>query len=177
MDNRVEIRLSGTGGQGLILGGILLAEAAVLDGKEVVQTQSYGPEARGGASKAEVIISDSEIHYPKVVTPNYLLLMSQQAAKLYATTIAKDGLIIMDETLIVNLPEVEARVIRVPLTRLAKETIGNEMTANVLAVGALAAAGGIVSQESLEKAVRLRLPRIADINTKALKLGWEWGLK
>ncbi len=177
MSNKAEIRLSGTGGQGIILGGILLAEGAVLDGKEVVQTQSYGPEARGGASKTEVIISDKEILYPKVVTPKYLLLMSQEAARLYAKTVARDGLIIMDETTIQEFPEVEARVIRVPLTRLARETIGNEMTANILAIGALAAAGAIVSRESLEEAIRLRLARIAAINIEALKLGWEWGLK
>ena len=177
MSNRSEIRLSGTGGQGIILGGILLAEGAVIDGKEVVQTQSYGPEARGGASKAEVIISDKEILYPKVVIPKYLLLMSQEAARLYAKTIAKDGLIVMDETTVENLPEVEARVLRVPLTKLARETIGNEMTANILAIGALAAAGALVSQEALEEAIRMRLARIAAVNIEALRLGWEWGLK
>jgi len=177
MSNRAEIRLSGTGGQGIILGGILLAEGAILDGKEVVQTQSYGPEARGGASKAEVIISDREILYPKVVTPKYLLLMSQEAARLYAKSVAKDGLIIMDETTVTELPEVETRVVRVPLTRLARETIGNEMTANIMAIGALAAAGGIVTKESLEEAIRMRLARIAAINIEALRLGWEWGLR
>ena len=177
MSNKTEIRLSGTGGQGIILGGILLAEGAVIDGKEVVQTQSYGPEARGGASKAEVIISDREILYPKVVTPKYLLLMSQEAARLYAKKVAKDGLIIMDESTIEDFPDVEARVLRVPLTRLARETIGNEMTANILAIGALAAAGAIVSREALEEAIRMRLTRIAGINIEALRLGWEWGLR
>jgi len=177
MSTKTEIRLSGTGGQGIILGGILLAEAAVLDGKEVVQTQSYGPEARGGASKAEVIISDQEILYPKVVTPKYLLIMSQEAARLYAEKIAADGVIIVDETTVQELPEVSAQVIRIPITALAREKIGNEMTANIMAIGALAAASGIVSRESLEAAIRLRLARIAAINIEALNIGWEMALR
>ena len=79
-----ELRLSGTGGQGLITAGIILAEAALLDGKLAIQSQSYGPEARGGASKAEVIISDEAIHFPKVTDPNLLLAMSQEAATKYS---------------------------------------------------------------------------------------------
>lgn len=177
MSKRAEIRLSGTGGQGIILGGILLAESAVLDGKEVVQTQSYGPEARGGASKAEVIISDKKILYPKVVIPEFLLIMSAEAARLYANNVSKDGLIVVDETTVHDLPAVEARVLWVPLTELAKEKLGNEMTANVLAIGTLAAAGDLVSKDALEKAIRMRLPKVAALNLEALRLGWELGKK
>jgi 2-oxoglutarate ferredoxin oxidoreductase subunit gamma len=177
MNAKKEIRLSGTGGQGIILGGILLAEAAILDGKEVVQTQSYGPEARGGASRAEVIIDEKPILYPKVITPGYLLLMSQEAAGLYAKTIAEGGLIVMDSSTIREMPPVKAAVLQVPITKLAREEIGNELTANILAIAALSAIGDIVSKESLEEAVKDRLAKVADINIKALNLGWEWGKK
>ncbi len=175
MANKLSIRLSGTGGQGIILGGIILAEAAILDGKEVVQTQSYGPEARGGASKAEVIISDETIKYPKVTTPGYLLLMSQEAARIYASNIKEDGLIVVDNSIVPELPQVKAKIVKVPVSQLAREEIGNELTANILAVGALAGAGNIVSLASMEKAVHLRLSKVAELNIKALKLGWEWG--
>lgn len=174
---KIDIRLSGTGGQGIISGGIILAEAAVIDGKEVVQTQSYGPEARGGASKAEVIISDVPVKYPKVVILQYLLLMSQEAAKLYADKVTEDGVILVDNSIIKELPPVKARVVNVPITKLAREEIGKELTANVLAIGALSAVGELVSLESLAEATRNRLPKVADLNVCALKLGWEWGKK
>ena len=172
-----EIRLSGTGGQGIILGGILLGEAAVLDGKEVIQTQSYGPEARGGASKAEVIISDKPILYPKVIVPTCLLLMSQEAAARYATVIAENGLVVYDTSTISELPPLQARVKGIPLTRLACEEIGNILTTNIISIGALAAAGNLVSLESLEQVVSDRLGKVAALNIRALRLGWEWGLK
>lgn len=177
MSTKKEIRLSGTGGQGIILGGIMLAEAAVYDGKEVVQTQSYGPEARGGASKAEVIISDSPILFPKVEIPGYLLIMSQEAAKLYASSVTPNGLIVVDSSSVEKIPPVQAKVVYLPLTQLAKEEMGNVQTTNVIAIGALAAAGNIVTLESLEKAVRHQLAKVAELNIKALKLGWEYGLK
>lgn len=177
MGKKIEIRLSGTGGQGIILAGILMAEGAVLDGKEVLQTQSYGPEARGGASKAEVIISHEPILYPKVIRPQYLLVMSQEAARLYAASVTDDGIVVLDSTYVRDLPELKARVIRIPITRLAKEEVGSELTSNILAVGALAAASGAVSRASLEEAIRLRLSRVKDINIKALKVGWEWVVK
>ena len=91
-----ELRLSGTGGQGLITAGIILAEAALLDGKLAIQSQSYGPEARGGASKAEVIISDEAIHFPKVTDPNLLLAMSQEAATKYSHDLTAGSVMITD---------------------------------------------------------------------------------
>lgn len=177
VNGKKDIRLSGTGGQGIILSGILLAEGAILDGKEVVQTQSYGPEARGGASKAEVIISDKPILYPKVVLPEFLLLMSQEAVRLYASGIKEDGIIVLDSSIIKDVPQVKAKIIKIPITQLAAEEIGSPLTANVLAVGSLTAASGIVSKESMLEAIKTRLPKVAGINTKAYLLGWEWVTK
>ena len=102
-----QISLSGTGGQGIILAGIILAEAAILENKKVIQTQSYGPEARGGASKAEVIISDENIDYPKIVTADVLLVMSQEACDKYSGILIKGGRLIVDTSAITTIPQLE----------------------------------------------------------------------
>jgi 2-oxoglutarate ferredoxin oxidoreductase subunit gamma len=169
-----EIILSGTGGQGLILAGQILADAVIRDGKNAVQTQSYGPEARGGASKAEVIISDGEIDYPKVTTPDILLVMSKEALKKYAGSIKENGILIIDNTNITDPLPKGANVYALPYTRLAKENLGKEMFANVVALGALAAISGIVTKESLQSALMSRIPPGSEaLNKKALELGWQ----
>ncbi len=172
MAKRYEVRLAGTGGQGAILAGILLAEAAIRDGKNVVQTQSYGPEARGGASRAEVVISDTEIYYPKVIQADITLCMSQEACDRYGRQMRRDGLLILDADHITRAPTTQA--VRVPMTRLAREATGREIAANVVGLGVLAGLTGIVSQKALEAAVRARAPRgTVDINLKALMTGFE----
>lgn len=174
MSEKKEVILSGTGGQGLILAGQILAEAAVLDGKNTVQTQSYGPEARGGASRSEVIISDGEIDYPKVTRPDVLLAMSQEALNKYSPLVGRGGTIIVDTTYIEELPSTLARVVAFPCSRMAKENLGREVVANIVALGALAAITGVVSRESLEEALLHRIPKgTEDLNKRALELGWE----
>jgi len=169
-----EIVLSGSGGQGLILAGQILAEAVIKDGKNTVQTQSYGPEARGGASKAEVIISESEIDYPKVTYPDILLAMSNEAISKYAGTLKSGGTLIVDTTYVKDLPSIPASVLAVPYSRIAKETLNKEMVSNIVALGALAAFTGVVSKESLQSALMARIPRGTEaLNQKALELGWE----
>jgi 2-oxoglutarate ferredoxin oxidoreductase subunit gamma len=170
MAGRIEIRLAGTGGQGMILAGILLAEAAVLDGKNVVQTQSYGPEARGGASRAEVTISDDQIDHPKVLRADVLLCMSQQACDRYAEHLQERGLLIVDSSYVTRAPTTQA--MRVPITELAQEATGRAITANVVALGLLVGLTGVVSREALEKAVQKRAPRgTEEMNLKALAVG------
>ncbi len=172
MARRYEVRLVGTGGQGAILAGILLAEAAIRDGKNVVQSQSYGPEARGGASRAEVVISDGEIYYPKVIQANITLCMSQEACDRYGGQMCKGGLLILDDDHVTRAPT--TRAVRVPMSSLAREVTGREITANVVGLGLLAALTGTVSREALEAAIRERAPRgTADINLKALAAGYE----
>lgn len=168
---RIEIRLAGTGGQGVILAGILLADAALRDGKRVVQTQSYGPEARGGASRAEVVISDEEIHYPKVLSADVLVCLSQEACDRYADELKKGGCLILDTTQVGRAPTTHA--VRVPITEIARETTGREITANMVALGLLAGLTEVVSRRSLEEAVQERAPRgTAEINLKALAAGY-----
>lgn len=174
MTQTSEILLSGSGGQGLIMAGQILADAVVRDGKNTVQTQSYGPEARGGASRAEVIISDGEIDYPKVTKPDILLVMSQEALSKYAGKLSAGGTLIVDSTYIQDAPPTAARVFAMPYSRIAKESLGKEMVANVVALGALAALTGIVSKESLQSALMSRIPPGTEaLNQKALELGWQ----
>jgi 2-oxoglutarate ferredoxin oxidoreductase subunit gamma len=173
MDERFEIRLAGSGGQGLILAGLILAEAAVLyDGKNACQTQSYGPEARGGASKAEVVIDTNEIDYPKVIAADALLTMSQEACDKYYRDLKRDGLFIVDSVHVRRVPTDRAH--RIPITQIAEDTTGRRITANIVGLGILAGLSGIVSREALERAVAARAPRgTQEINLKALAAGFE----
>lgn len=166
-------RFSGTGGQGLITAGIILAEAALLDRKMAIQSQSYGPEARGGSSKAEVIISDEAIHFGRVMHPETLLVMSQEAADKYSADCTPDSLIITDSLFVENVP-VSAHRVDLPITRTAVSTCGKALFANIVALGAVAALTNCVSVESLTKAVLDRVPKgTEDANKKALAAGFE----
>ena len=169
---RTEIRLAGEGGQGMILAGIVLAEAAAIyDGKNAIQTQSYGPEARGGASKAEVIISEGEIDYPKVISADALVVMSQEACDKYAAALKKSGLLIVDEEKVGRVPT--TRAVKVPITRLALEATGKTITANVVALGVLVGLTQIVNREAMEKAVMARAPKgTQNMNRAALLAGF-----
>jgi len=167
-----EVRLAGTGGQGVILASILLAKAAIRDGRNVVQTQLYGPEARGGASRAETIISDDEIDYPRVTQADILLALSQEACDKSYDSLKKGGLLIVDTDHVNRMPTTQA--VRVPITTLAREVTGREITANVVGLGLLAGLTRIVSREALEEAVRERVPRgTEEINLRALAAGYE----
>ncbi|MEG6615550.1 2-oxoacid:acceptor oxidoreductase family protein [Peptococcaceae bacterium 1198_IL3148] len=173
MEQTWEVRLSGSGGQGLILAGIILAEAGILEGKNVVQTQSYGPAARGGASKAEVIISDQEIDYPKVETADVLLALNQESCTKFMGSIKSDGLAIIDSSLVEDVPASTCQIYPMPITKLAREEIGRELVANIVALGALVGLTGVVSIQTVTKAVMARVPKgTEELNSKALQLGF-----
>jgi 2-oxoglutarate ferredoxin oxidoreductase subunit gamma len=168
------ISLTGTGGQGIILAGIILAEAAILEDKQAIQTQSYGPEARGGASKAEVIISDDAIDYPKIVEADVLLAMSQEACEKYVGLLKKGGKLIVDTSIVTDIPKVDAEILQLPLTRTAREELGNPMFTNIIALGALVASTGMVAEGSIIAAVLKRVPKgTEEVNRKALELGFK----
>lgn len=172
MRGQMEIRLSGSGGQGLILGGIILAEAAILDGKNAIQSQSYGPEARGGASKAEVIISNDEIDYPKVEQADLLLSLTQISCDRYIPTLKKGGILVVDSN--IKLPqELPFNVIQIPILDTATEKIKKPMVANIIAIGAIQAITEIISRDALEKSVLKRVPRGTEqLNKDALLEGY-----
>lgn len=167
---RVEFRLSGSGGQGLLLAGIVLAEAAILEGKNAVQTQSYGPEARGGSSKAEVVISDEEIDYPKATDPDYLLALTNDAYRTYGVKMTR-GLIITDTSVTLD-PSITARTVSLPILAAATEKVGKKVVANIVALGVLAGLSGIAPRETLRVAVKARVPKGTDeLNLQALDVG------
>jgi 2-oxoglutarate ferredoxin oxidoreductase subunit gamma len=168
---RYDIRLSGSGGQGIILMGIILAEAiGIYDGKYVAQTQSYGPEARGGSSKAEVVVSDREIDYPKALKLDLLVAMNQKSCDDYYLDLKPDGLLIVDSTFVSQTPIPNAR--QIPFTRIARETFKREMTANIIALGAITRLTSIVTPKAIEAAVLARVPKGTEaINREALKAG------
>ena len=169
-------RFSGTGGQGLITAGIILAEAALLDGKMAVQSQSYGPEARGGASKAEVVISDGPIHFSRVTRPQTLLVMSQEAADKFAHDAAPDGLVITDSLFVDRVEANGARRVDLPITHTATEVCGRPLFANIVALGAIAALTQCITPASLERAVLDRVPKgTEEANKKALQAGYLLG--
>lgn len=170
--SRFEIRLAGEGGQGMILAGVILAEAAAIyDNKNVVQTQTYGPEARGGASKAEVIISQDEIDHPEVISADVLVAMSQEACDKYAANLKKDGLLIVDSDKVKRVPQTTA--IKIPITRIAVEATGRAITANVVSLGILVGLTNIVTRSAIEKAIIARAPKgTEELNQKALLRGF-----
>src|SRR5512136_1877752 len=173
MAPRTEIRLAGEGGQGMILAGIILAEAAAIyDGKMAVQTQSYGPEARGGASKSEVVIADGEIDHPEVLSADVVVTLSQEAYDKYAAGVKPGGLLIVDDEKVHSITTAEA--VKIPISRLAFETTGKSITANTVALGVLVGLTGVVSRQAIEKAVTARAPRgTEEMNRKALEAGFE----
>jgi len=173
MAQRYEIRLSGSGGQGLVTAGIILAEAVgVFEGKSVCHSQSYGPEARGGASKSEVIVSDEEIDYPKAIKPDVLLAMNQSACDTYLFDLKPRGTLIVDATFVKQLPT--TRAIEIPFTRIARTEVGSETAANIVALAALAVLTKIVSPKNLEAAVLNRVPPgTEEMNKKALAAGFK----
>lgn len=176
---RVEIRFAGFGGQGIIKSGIMVATAAcIYGGKHAVQTQSYGPESRGGACRSEVVIADDEIDFPKVTEPDILVVMSQHAYNEYAETVKKGGTIILDPDMIPSERKIEdVKVFRVPATRMAEE-LGRRIVANVAMLGAFTAITGIIDKEALIESIKANVPKgTEELNLKAFEMGYEYGKK
>lgn len=181
---RYEVILSGSGGQGVILAGKILAEAAsIYDNKEAIMAQSYGPEARGGASRAEVIISDGAIDYPKVMRADILLVMTQQALDAYGNMLKDDGLLIADESLVKQIPVRFKAVFKAPFTHQAMELLELPIVVNIIALGSLACISKIVSREALIRAALDHVPRkflvpdrmAVDVGFKLVKdSGFKW---
>jgi 2-oxoglutarate ferredoxin oxidoreductase subunit gamma len=178
MSGRYELRFSGAGGQGLILAGVIMAEAAsIYDGKQAVQSQSYGPEARGGSSKSEVIISDEPIDYPKATKVDALLALTQEACDKYVHDLKDGGVLLLDSDLVKRAPEGNFEVTAFPIINTAKNEVGREIVANIVALGAMVALSGAVTKGGAEKAVVARVPEaFVELNRKAFLLGYEKAL-
>jgi len=174
---RVEIRFAGFGGQGIIKSGIIVAAAAAIHGgKNAVQTQSYGPESRGGACKSEVVMSEEEIDFPKVVEPEVLVVMSQHAYNDYAEDIKHGGTIILDPDMIPTERDLKnVKVFRVPATKIADE-LGRRIVANIVMIGAFVSITGIMEEKAVVDSIKENIPKgTEELNLNAFKKGYEYG--
>jgi 2-oxoglutarate ferredoxin oxidoreductase subunit gamma len=174
---RIEVRFAGFGGQGIIKSGIIVAAAASIHAdKNAVQTQSYGPESRGGACKSEVVISEEEIDFPKVVEPDVLVVMSQHAYNDYAEAVKSGGTVILDPGMIPrekNLKNLE--VYRVPATKIA-EQLGRKIVANIVMLGAFTAITELLDEKALKESIKENIPKgTEELNLAAFEKGFEYG--
>jgi len=172
---RTEIRFSGFGGQGIILSAVILGRAAVMyDSKFAVQTQVYGPEARGGASMSALIIDDEQILYPKVADPDIYVIMSQEGFEKYGADAEDPSVMLVDSTLVHSRPK--CRCIEIPATQEARRTLKKDIVANIVMLGALVASTHVVSETALEKAILDSVPKgTEELNRKAMQLGLQLG--
>ncbi len=170
-----ELRLAGYGGQGIILAGLILGKAATLyDGKEAVFTQSYGPEARGGASSADLIISDTPIDYPLVTQPVHLVAMFQEAYERYRPSLVPEGALTIETDLVRPTPD-EKPYRGIPATRIAEEVTGRAIAANIVMLGFFTAVSGVVTHEAMEESIRNSLrPKLVEMNLKAFDAGYQY---
>ena len=174
---RLEVRLAGFGGQGIISAGLMLAVAASIhENRNAVQTRSYGPESRGGACKSEVVISDGEIDFPTVIEPDVLVVMSQEAYNSYVDTVKKGGSLLLDSDLVPKEKVAShIRVFRVPATKIA-EDLGKTLVANVVMLGALTSVTSLVKPESMRNSILSTIPRGTEkLNLRAFQRGYDYG--
>lgn len=169
---RQDIRLAGFGGQGIVLAGYILGKAAGLyGGREAVFTQSYGPEARGGACAAQVSVSDDAIEYPSFEDADLLVVMSQEAWSKYGRTAKPGATVVVDEHLVD--PGERHDVHRAPFTRIG-EDLGNRIVANIVMLGYLAGVSDLIDREAVEEAIRTEVKeRFIDLNLEAFARGYE----
>ena len=175
---RSEMRFAGFGGQGIVSAGIITGRAATLyDGKHAVLTQSYGPEARGGACNANVVIAEEKIAYPEVTSPDLLVIMSQEAFNMFGKDITEGGMMIIDQDLVeaTEVPD-NIRLVEVPATKIA-EDLGNKIIANVVMLGAISALTDIVGKDAMLESIRASVPtRFLELNERAFEAGFKYGM-
>ncbi len=178
MSNRFEMRFAGSGGQGVILAAVIMGEAAALREENLnsVQSQAYGPEARGGSCKAEVVVSTSEIDYPKAAKPDLQVILTQKACDEYAASGKAGGVIILDDFFVTEIPELDAEIYHLPIVRTAREKLGRELVTNMIALGVTASVlekKGLIKPESIKAAILDRVPKgTEELNSKAFDEGY-----
>lgn len=173
MMERLRLVFSGSGGQGVITAGIVLAEAAVLhENKNATQTQSYGPEARGGATRCDVIVSDSEIFFPKVIQPNILVCLTQEAYMKYHDMIRPGGILLTDSRHVTPLRNMDCRLIELPMQQAVTEAMGHAKAYNIFVLGVVMGLTDLVRPESVMKVLERKFPgHDPSVNGQALELG------
>ncbi|MBI2820833.1 MAG: 2-oxoacid:acceptor oxidoreductase family protein [Acidobacteria bacterium] len=178
--SRIELRIAGLGGQGIVMLGRILATAAIYAGKEATQVETYGMQQRGGDVRADVVISDEEIDYPEVTQANVLIAMSQEAFDRHAGCLGTRGILVIDPAHVkrCEIDDDAAHVYRIPASQIAEKELGNPLVASVLMLGALLGLTGLLSKASTERAITESVPRKAlELNLKAFGIGLEEGAK
>jgi 2-oxoglutarate ferredoxin oxidoreductase subunit gamma len=172
ISEKYEIRLSGSGGQGVILAAVILGEAIVeIENRNAVQIQSYGPEARGGATKSDVVVSEGMIYYPKARSLDLLLALTQESFDNYSKDVKINGVIIADSDAVQNTVS-DVDVISIPMVRAAKVDVGATMTTNIVALGAIQALTNVVKAKSLLTVIEKKVPKYTLAkNQQAFELG------
>ena len=174
---RTEIKLAGFGGQGIVLAAFILGKAlSIFDKKNAVLTQSYGPEARGGACSADVVTADGDIDYPEVTIPEVLVIMSQEAYTKYVQNIKNNGILLIDEDLVqLEMDHANVAIYQIPSTRFAEE-LGRKIVANIVMLGFVTAIANVVSLDSMKKSLLDSVPKgTEELNMSALIKGYEFG--
>ena len=173
-----EIVISGFGGQGIILAGYIVGQAAtIFDKKNVTFVQDYGPEARGGSCRAQVVISDGQISYPYIDRPSVLVVMSQEAYLRYASGLHKDSFLLIDEELVKSDKPATSKVFAIPATRIAQE-LGRTAVANIVMMGFLTAVTKVVSPDAMKRSMLQSVPKgTEELNEKAFERGYSYGLE
>jgi 2-oxoglutarate ferredoxin oxidoreductase subunit gamma len=172
--NKIEIKIGGSGGQGVVLAARILGEAAVIEGKKALQTQAYGAEARGTLTKSEVIMSDGKIGFPAVRKCDILVAMNQEALNALLGDLKENGILLVDSTNVVSIPETKAKVYKVSITETTKKTFRETMYANMVMLGALTKITKLVGRETMERAIRESVSKkTVETNIKAFQKGSE----
>jgi 2-oxoglutarate ferredoxin oxidoreductase subunit gamma len=172
---RFEARLSGEGGQGVIMGGRILAEAAILqEGRFAVQSPTYGSRVRGGPTKVDIIISDEEILYPRATTIDFFLSLAQDAFDRYRTDLASEAIVLVDKNLVPIVVDEPHTTYRFPFVEVAKHEFGNVILSNVIALGVMVKLTGVISDEALWRAIESSVPKkYLDLNRQAMERGFQ----
>ena len=172
---RCRLVFSGSGGQGIITAAVMLAEAAVLyENLNAVQSQAYGPAARGGATRSDIIISESDINFPKVIQPNVLICLTQEAYNTFCNIIRPGGLLITDARFVKTEKKVDAQQKELSMYVAVMEKIGKPIVFNICMLGAVISLTDLVEPESIMKVLESRIPSgFLEMNRKALELGME----
>jgi 2-oxoglutarate ferredoxin oxidoreductase subunit gamma len=172
LKKKTEVRIVGLGGQGIVIAGQILGRAAAYDRKNAVQTQSYGAEARGSAAKSEVIISDGKIGFPIVRKCDVLIAMSQETLEKNVKDLEENGTLLVDSSIIRDIPETSARVFKIPATQTSEKDFGEKLYANMIMLGALVKTTSIVSSNALENSIRDTVTKKAvSVNIEAYMKG------
>jgi len=178
--SQISLRFSGFGGQGIILSAVIIASGAVMhEGKAAVQTQSYGPESRGGATKADAILSDTEINYPLINKTDVLIALSQESLEKYINDTHENSLVIIDPLFIKKAPgsDHHIRLIEIPSAKLADE-LGSRLVANMIILGAVVALTSVISQEALEESIKGNTaPAFHELNISGMRVGVRYAQK